>query len=66
MFQSRSDPATTIRGKTADFTSVHLMIIDSLHKEVQPQNVTAEEAGCLQSAEPDITRKLTESSRKQG
>ncbi len=40
----------TITGKTADLTVVQKTIIDTLHKEGEPQTFTAKEAGCSQSA----------------
>lgn len=36
--------------KTADLTAVQKTLIVTLHKEVKPQKVIAERAGCLQSA----------------
>ncbi len=40
----------TIMGKTADLTVVQKTIIDTLHKEGEPQTFIAKEAGCSQSA----------------
>lgn len=36
-------------GKPADFTVAQMMIIDILHEQGEPQEVTAEKAGCSQS-----------------
>ena len=58
-----SQPASvgfTIVGKTADLTVVKKTIIDTLHKEGEPQKVIAKEVGCLQSAvSKHINRKLS-------
>ncbi len=40
----------TITGKTADRTVVQKTIIDTLHKESEPQTFIAKEAGCSPSA----------------
>ncbi len=40
----------TIMGKTGDLTVVQKTIIDTLHKEGEPQTFIAKEAGCSQSA----------------
>ncbi len=50
----------TIMGKTADLTVVQKTIIDTLHKEDEPQTFTAKEAGCSQSAvSKHVNRKLS-------
>ncbi len=50
----------TIMGKTADLTVVQKTIIDTLHKEGQPQTFIAKEAGCSQSAvSKHVNRKLS-------
>lgn len=47
-------------GKTAGWTVVQKMIIDTLHKKGKSQKVIAEKAGCSQSAVSDhINGKLT-------
>ncbi len=40
----------TIMGKTADQTVVQKILIDTLHKEGEPQTFIGKEAGCSQSA----------------
>ncbi len=50
----------TIMGKTADMTVVQKTIIDTLHKEGNPQTCIAKEAGCSQSAvSKHVNRKLS-------
>ncbi len=50
----------TIMGKTADLTVVQKTIIDTLHKEGEPQLLIAKEAGCSQSAvSKHVNRKLS-------
>ncbi len=50
----------TIMGKTADLTVVQKTIIDTLHKEGEPQTLIAKEAGCSQSAvSKHVNRKLS-------
>ncbi len=50
----------TIMGKTADLTVVQKTIIDTLHKEGNPQTSIAKEAGCSQSAvSKHVNRKLS-------
>ncbi len=50
----------TIMGKTADLTVVQKTIIDTLHKEGNPQTFIAKEAGCSQSAvSKHVNRKLS-------
>ncbi len=50
----------TIMGKTADLTVVQKTIIDTLHKEGEPQTFIAKEAGCSQSAvSKHVHRKLS-------
>ncbi len=50
----------TIMGKTADLTVVQKTIIDTLHKESNPQTFIAKEAGCSQSAvSKHVNRKLS-------
>ncbi len=50
----------TITGKTADLTVVQKTIIDTLHKEGNPQTFIAKEAGCSQSAvSKHVNRKLS-------
>ncbi len=50
----------TIIGKTADMTVVQKTIIDTLHKEGNPQTCIAKEAGCSQSAvSKHVNRKLS-------
>ncbi len=50
----------TIMGKTADHTVVQKTIIDTLHKEGNPQTFIAKEAGCSQSAvSKHVNRKLS-------
>ncbi len=50
----------TITGKTADLTVVQKTIIDTLHKEGNPQTCIANEAGCSQSAvSKHVNRKLS-------
>ncbi len=49
----------TITGKTTDLTVVQKTIIDTLHKEGEPQTFIAKEAGCSQSAE-NISQKNVE------
>ncbi len=50
----------TIMGKTADLTVVQKTIIDTLHKEGEPQTFIAKEAGCSQSAvSKHVNRKLS-------
>ncbi len=47
-------------GKTADLTVVQKTIIDTLHKEDNPQTFIAKEAGCSQSAvSKHVNRKLS-------
>ncbi len=47
-------------GKTADLTVVQKTIIDTLHKEGNPQTFIAKEAGCSQSAvSKHVNRKLS-------
>ncbi len=47
-------------GKTADLTVVQKTIIDTLHKEGEPQTFIAKEAGCSQSAvSKHVNRKLS-------
>ncbi len=47
-------------GKTADLTVVQKTIIDTLHKEDEPQTFNAKEAGCSQSAvSKHVNRKLS-------
>ncbi len=47
-------------GKTADLTVVQKIIIDTLHKEGNPQTFTAKEAGCSQRAvSKHVNRKLS-------
>ncbi len=49
-----------IMGKTADLTVVQKTIIDTLHKEGNPQTFIAKEAGCSQSAvSKHVNRKLS-------
>ncbi len=51
----------TIMGKTADLTVVQKTIIDTLHKEGNPQTFITKEAGCSQSAvSKHVNRKLSE------
>ncbi len=51
----------TIMGKTVDLTVVQKTIIDTLHKEGEPQTFIVKEAGCSQSAvSKHVNRKLTE------
>ncbi|KAI2666238.1 Retinoic acid receptor gamma [Labeo rohita] len=50
----------TIMGKTADLTVVQKTIIDTLHKEGEPQTFIAKEAGYSQSAvSKHVNRKLS-------
>ncbi len=50
----------TILGKTTDLTVVQKTIIDTLHKESEPQTFIAKEAGCSQSAvSKHVNRKLS-------
>ncbi len=50
----------TITGKTADLTVVQKTIIDTLHKEGNPQTFIAKEAHCSQSAvSKHVNRKLS-------
>ncbi len=50
----------SIMGKTADLTVVQKTIIDTLHKEGEPQTFIAKEAGCSQSAvSKHVNRKLS-------
>ncbi len=50
----------TIMGKTADLTVVQKTIIDTLHKEGEPQTCITKEAGCSQSAvSKHVNRKLS-------
>ncbi len=54
----------TIKGKTADLTVVQKTIIDTLHKEGEPQTFIAKEAGCSQSAvSKHVNRKLSGSKK---
>ncbi len=47
-------------GKTADLTVVPKTVIDTLHKEGQPQTLLSKEAGCSQSAvSKHVNRKLS-------
>ncbi len=50
----------TITGKTADLTVVQKTIIDTLHKEGNPQTSIAKETDCSQSAvSKHVNRKLS-------
>ncbi len=50
----------TIMGKTSDLTVVQKTIIDTLHKEGNPQTLIAKEAGCSQSVvSKHVNRKLS-------
>ncbi len=60
MVSQFGSPGYTIMGKTADLTVVQKIIIDTLHKEGNPQTLISKKAGCSQSAvSKHVNRKLS-------
>ncbi len=64
MFSQFGSLGYTIMGKTVDLTVIQKTIIDTLHKEGNPQTFIAKEAGCSQSAvSKHVNRKLSGSKK---